>query len=342
MQVARVRAKGDAMKVCIYGVGAIGGLVGARLAAAGNEVGAIARGATLAALRERGVVLRSGTETVRAPLAATDDPRSLGPQDLVIVAVKGPALPSVAQSIGPLLGAHTMVLTAMNGVPWWFFSGRDGPCADMQLESVDPGGSIGAAISARHVIGCVVHASASVAEPGVIVHTIGRGLIIGEPAGPRSERLARAAALLTHAGFNVTQSENIHYDIWYKLWGNLTMNPIAALTGATGDRVIADPLLREFCSAAMREAAAVGARVGCAVTQAPDDRHAITRELGAFRPSMLQDAEAGRPLEIDAIVGAVKEIGARVGVATPNIDALLGLIRLFGRVRGLYPEGLSV
>ncbi len=327
------------MKVCIYGAGAIGGLIGARLAAAGNcEVSAIARGATLAALRERGIVLRSGAETVRAPLPATDDPRTLGPQDLVILAVKGPALPSVARGIGPLLGADTMVLTAMNGVPWWFFAGRGGPCADMRLASVDPGGIAGAAIPARHVIGCVVHASASVPEPGVVVHTIGRGLIIGEPAGRRSARLERVADLLTRAGFDVTQSDDIHYDIWYKLWGNLTMNPIAALTGASGDRVIADPLLREFCSAAMREAAEVGARVGCAVTQAPDERHAITRQLGAFRPSMLQDAEAGRPLEIDAIVGAVKEIGMSVGVATPSIDALLGLIRLFGRVRGLYPD----
>ena len=327
------------MKVCIYGVGAIGGLIGARLAAAGDcDVRAVARGATLAALRANGVVLHSGAETVRAPLGATDDPRTLGPQDLVILAVKGPALPSAARRIGPLLGPDTMVLTAMNGVPWWFFAGRGGPCADMPLESVDPGGSVGAAIPARHVVGCVVHASASVPEPGVIVHAIGRGLIIGEPAGPRSARLARVAELLARAGFDVTQSENIHYDIWYKLWGNLTMNPIAALTGASGDRVIADPLLRDFCSAAMLEAAAVGARIGCAVTQAPEERHAITRQLGAFRPSMLQDADAGRPLEIDAIVGAVKEIGMRVGVSTPCIDALLGLIRLFGRVRGLYPE----
>ena len=330
------------MKVCIYGVGAIGGLIGARLAAAGDcDLRAIARGATLTALRERGIVLRSGTETVRTPLQATDDPRTLDPQDLVILAVKGPALASVAQHIGPLLRRDTIVLTAMNGVPWWFFAGRAGPCADMRLDSVDPGGIAGAAIPASHVIGCVVHASASVPEPGVIVHTVGRGLIIGEPAGPRSARLGRIAEVLGRAGFDVTQSENIHYDIWYKLWGNLTMNPIAALTGASGDRVIADPLLRDFCSAAMLEAAAVGARVGCAVMQAPDERHAITRQLGAFRPSMLQDAEAGRPLEIDAIVGAVKEIGMRVGVATPSIDALLGLIRLFGRVRGLYPEAAS-
>ena len=327
------------MRVCIYGMGAIGGLIAARLAAAVRcELCAIARGATLAALRDHGIELRSAGETVRRPLRASDDPRELGVQDLVILTVKGPALPAVAARIGPLLGANTMVLTAMNGVPWWFFAGRAGPHANLRLESVDPGGVVSAAISSRHVIGCVVHASASLPEPGIVQHTVGRGLIIGEPDHQRSPRLADVADLLTQGEFDVTQSENIHYDIWYKLWGNLTMNPIAALTGASGDRVLADPLLRAFCSAAMVEAAAVGARIGCAVTQAPEDRHAITRSLGAFRPSMLQDAEAGRPLEIDAIVGSVKEIGTRVGVPTPNIDALLGLIRLFGRVRGLYPE----
>jgi len=230
------------------------------------------------------------------------------------------------------------VLTAMNGVPWWFFDGRGGPCADLRLESVDPGGAMRAAVPARHVIGCVVHASAAQPAPGVVAHRIGRGLILGEPGGRRTDRLAAVADVLARAGFDVTQTQNIHYEIWYKLWGNLTMNPISALTGATGDRVLADPLLREFCTAAMVEAAAIGARIGCAVAQAPEDRHAITEKLGAFRPSMLQDAEAGRPLEIDAIVASVREIGAHVGVATPSIDALLGLIRLFARVRGLYPD----
>ena len=271
------------MKVCIYGMGAIGGLIGARLAAAARcDLSAIARGATLAALRERGIELRSGGTTVRGRVRASDDPRELGVQDLVILAVKGPAMPAVSARVGPLLGASTMVLTAMNGVPWWFFAGRAGPHADLRLESVDPGGVVSAAIPSRHVIGCVVHASASVPEPGVVQHTIGRGLIVGEPDHRRSARLAEVADLLTAAGFEVTQSENIHYDVWYKLWGNLTMNPIAALTGASGDRVLADPLLRAFSSAAMVEAAAVGARIGCTVTQAPEDRHAITQSLGSF------------------------------------------------------------
>jgi 2-dehydropantoate 2-reductase len=162
--------------------------------------------------------------------------------------------------------------------------------------------------------------------------------IIGEPAGGRSERVQRLADVLVAAGFEVTHSADVRHDVWYKLWGNMTMNPVSAITGATADRVLADPLVRGFCSAAMREAAAIGERIGCRIGQTPEDRHAITARLGAFRTSMLQDVEAGRPIELDAIVGAVREIGRRVGVETPSIDALLGLTRLFARVRGLYPE----
>jgi len=182
-----------------------------------------------------------------------------------------------------------------------------------------------------------VHAAVSAAAPGIAVHRMGRGLIIGEPQGRDSARVQQLAALFHRAGFEVRTSARIRYDIWYKLWGNMTMNPVSALTGATLDRVLDDELVRAFCSAAMREAAAVGARIGCDVHESPEDRHAVTRKLGAARTSMLQDVEALRPLELDALVGAVREIGARVGVATPTIDALFGLTRLFGRVRGLYP-----
>jgi 2-dehydropantoate 2-reductase len=166
---------------------------------------------------------------------------------------------------------------------------------------------------------------------------MGRSLIIGEPAGGASARVRALGELLTRAGFEVTCSQRIRYDVWYKLWGNMTMNPVSALTGATMDRVLDDALLRAFCSRAMAEAAAIGARIGCEVRESPEDRHAVTRKLGAFKSSMLQDVEALRPLELDALVGAVREIGQRVGVATPNCDALFGLTRLFGRVRGLYP-----
>ncbi|HEV8315451.1 MAG TPA: 2-dehydropantoate 2-reductase [Burkholderiaceae bacterium] len=317
------------MKVCIVGAGAIGGFIGTRLATAGRaEVSAIARGATLAALREHGWRLQQATELLQAPARASDSATELGVQDLVVIAVKGPALASVAQAIGPLLGPQTLVLPAMNGVPWWF----------EPLQSVDPGGVIAQAIPLQHVIGCVVHASTSTPEPGLVRHRMGRGLIIGEPAGGHSERVQRVAELLTHAGFEVTPSANVRYDIWYKLWGNLTMNPVSALTGATIDRVLADPLVRAFCSAAMREAAAIGERIGCAIAQTPEDRHAVTVKLGAFKTSMLQDVEAGRAIELDALVTAVQELGQRHGVPTPNIDALLGLTRLFARMRGLYPD----
>lgn len=325
------------MKVCIVGAGAVGGLIGARLAAAGRaEVSAIARGATLAALREHGWRLQSPDGDVQAPAHASGDARELGPQDLVVVAVKGPALGAVAPTLAPLLGPDTVVLPAMNGVPWWFCRGVAG-VEEIALESVDPGGVVAAAIPLAQVLGCVVYVSAAIVEPGRIVHRFDQRLVIGEPKGGLSARADAVADLMRHAGFDAKASADIRHDIWFKLWGNLTVNPVSALTGATGDRILADPLVRAFCSAAMREAAAIGERIGCPIAQTPEERHTVTAKLGAFRTSMLQDVEAGRPIELDAIVGAVHEIGLRLGIATPSIDALLGLTRLFGRVRGLYP-----
>ena len=329
------------MKVCIYGAGAIGGFIGARLAASGScQVSVVARGDTLAALRTHGLRLRQGGQLISAPVQASDDPAALGPQDGVVIAVKGPALAAVAARIAPLLGPSTWVLPAMNGVPWWFGAGAPA-MGDAPLQSVDPGGRIAAAIPLGRVIGAVVHASSSTSAPGLVEHKMGQGLIIGEPlgaAGGASERVQALAALLQQAGFKVTESADVRRDIWYKLWGNMTMNPLTAITGATVDRVLDDPLTRAFCSAAMAEAAVVGARIGCAIAQTPEDRHQITRQLGAFKTSMLQDVEAGRAIELDALVTVVREIAQRVGVATPTIDALLGLARLHGRVHGLYPE----
>ncbi|VVE35125.1 2-dehydropantoate 2-reductase [Pandoraea anhela] len=329
------------MKVTIIGAGAIGGLIGQKLAATGEaQVSALARGATLAALRERGWRVRQGESVTTTPVAAAhalDDAAKLGEQDLVVIAVKGPALAQVTASAKPLLGAHTLVLPAMNGVPWWFCKGV-APFGDAPLTSVDPDGAIGETIPLASVIGCVVHASASTPEPGLVDHKMGRGLIIGEPGGGGSERVQRLAGLLTRAGFEATVSENVRRDIWYKLWGNLTMNPVSAITGATIDRLLGDPLVREFCSAAMREAAEIGAKIGCVIDQSPEDRHEVTAKLGAFKTSMLQDVEANRPIELDALVSVVREIGRRVAVPTPNIDVLLGLTRLFGRTHGLYPQ----
>ena len=326
------------MKVCIVGAGAIGGFIGTRLAVAGQaQVSALARGATLAALREHGWRMRQGDALLQAPARAAERSAELGVQDLVVIAVKGPALGAVAAGIAPLLGPDTLVLPAMNGVPWWFSQGV-AALGSEPLESVDPGGLIARAIPVQQVIGCVVHASTSAPEPGLVQHKMGQGLIVGEAAGGRSDRVQRVADLLTQAGFDVTHSSRVRYDIWYKLWGNVTMNPVSAITGATIDRVLGDPLVREFCSGAMREAAAIGERIGCAIEQTPDDRHAITAKLGAFKTSMLQDVEAGRGIELDAIVGAVQEMGRRLGLPTPHIDALLGLTRLFAQVRGLYPD----
>jgi len=324
------------MKVCIIGAGAIGGFIGTKLAAAGQaQVSALARGATLQALRTQGWRLQQGGALVQAPVQASDSAAELGVQDLVVIAVKGPALAAVARSLAPLLGDNTLVMPAMNGVPWWFGHGV-AALGDAPLRSVDPGGEIAAAIAAQRVVGCVVHASTFTAEPGLVVHRMGQGLIVGEALGGRSERVQRVADLLTQAGFETTHSPEVRRDIWYKLWGNMTMNPVSAITGASADKVLADPLVRNFSSAAMREAAAIGALLGCPIDQSPEDRHAITTKLGAFKTSMLQDVEAGRAIELDAIIGVVHELGQRLGVPTPSIDALFGLARLFGQVRGLY------
>ncbi len=326
------------MKVCIYGAGAIGGFIGTRLAAAGEcQVSAVARGPTLLALREHGWRLHQAGQLLRAPVTVSDQPLELGVQDLVVVAVKGPALSHVAMGMAPLLGPDTIVLPAMNGVPWWFAQAAPA-LGGAPLQSVDPGGAIAAHLHLRHVLGCVVHASTFTPEPGVVEHRMGQGLIVGEPAGGDSPRVQALNGLLRRAGFDASVSTNIRQDIWYKLWGNMTMNPVSAITGATIDRVMADPLVLAFCSAAMVEAADIGARIGCAVSQSPEDRHAVTRKLGSFKTSMQQDVEAGRAIELDALVTAVREMAQRLDMRTPNIDALLGLTRLFARVRGLYPE----
>jgi 2-dehydropantoate 2-reductase len=301
-------------------------------------VNALARGTTLSALRDHGWRLSENDTLITAPIGlASDDPRELGVQDLLILTVKAPALPSLAVMLAPLIGPETVILAAMNGVPWWFSHGL-AALGDAPLACVDPGGGLAAALPVRQVVGCVVHMSASTSAPGVAVHRRGQGLIIGEPAGGESARVRVLGETLTRAGFDVTRSSRIRYETWYKLWGNMTMNPMSALTGADMGQVLGDPLLRNFSAAAMREAALVGERIGCAEPDSPEDRQAVTRKLGAFKTSMLQDVEASRPIELDALVGVVREMALRVGVETPMIDALYGLTRVFGRVRGIYTQ----
>jgi len=314
------------MKVTVVGLGAIGGLVAARLLAAGHPVQALARGATLTAVRERGLVLthRDGTTTQHA-ITASDRADPLAPADLVVVALKGPGLIAGIDALAPLWAHRPLVLPMMNGVPWWFLHTAPQPDA-RPLHSVDPGGRIGAAIALDDLLGGVVHVSCSCPAPGHVRHHNGLRLIVGEPRGGTSERVGR---------FEVEVSTDVRRDVWYKLWGNMTMNPVSALTGATCDRILDDEMVRAFMARAMDEAAAIGARIGCAIAQSAAERMALTRQLGAFKTSMLQDAEAGRPLELDALVAAVREIGQRVGVATPHVDTLLGLTRLMARTRGL-------
>ena len=325
------------MKACIYGAGAIGSWLGMALAQGGCTVSMVARGAALQALQTEGLRMHRADGTrAQAPVTASKDPGMLGVQDLVEVAVKAPALPDVVQALSPLLGPDTMVLIAMNGVPWWFLDGVSGAARGHALQAVDAGGTIARAIAAHHVVGSVAHTSCSLEAPGVVRQHFGNRLIVGEPDGHRSARVTALAEVLQRGGIDAEVSTNIQKDIWYKLWGNLTVNPISALTGATTDRILDDELVRGFVSLVMLEAKAIGEKLGLTIDQQPHDRHAVTRKLGAFKTSMLQDVEAGKPLEIDALVGAVHELGQITHTPTPHTDALLGLVRLMAQTRGLY------
>jgi 2-dehydropantoate 2-reductase len=326
------------MRVAVVGVGAIGGWMAYKMAKAGLEVSALARGTTLVALREHGVRLRRGDEVGSCPINASDNASTLGKQDLIVLAVKGPALAVAARQASALLGPDTIVLPAMNGVPWWFFEGLPGPFSGRRLATVDPSGQIDVSLPAHHVIGCVVHAACTTSEPGVIVQRAGNGLIVGEPSGRGSARLDRVTEVLRNSSFDVEISSRIQQAIWYKLWGNMTMNPISAITGATTDRILDDPLVRAFILRVMAEAAQVGDKIGCPITESGEDRNAVTRKLGAFKTSMLQDVEAGRPVELDVLLSAPREVAQWLGIETPAMDSLLGLARLFARSRGLYPE----
>jgi 2-dehydropantoate 2-reductase len=326
------------MRIAIVGAGAIGAWLGVRLANAGFDISVLARSEALAAIRRHGLRLVADGTTHTTLVKASDRAADLGVQDLVVLAVKGPALVSVVPGMFPLLDSATTVLSAMNGVPWWFFHGLPGPMMDTSLDSVDPAGVVSRTLPPAQVLGCVVHASCSTAEPGCSIHKTGNGLIVGEPRGTPSPRLDAVVAALRRAKYDVSVSPRIQQDVWYKLWGNMTMNPLSALTHATSDRILDDPLVRSFVLRVMAEAAGIGARIGCAIAESGEDRMQVTRKLGAFKTSMLQDVEAGRALEIDALLAAPREIARRLDLSTPNMDALHGLTRLFAATRGLNPQ----
>ena len=331
------------IKIAVVGLGAVGGafagLLGTLPPSKNIQLSAIARGKALMALKTQGLVWTDASgQTHQVALKASDDPADLGPQDVVIVAVKGPSLGNVAPVVQQLLAPHTVVLVAMNGVPWWFFDGLGGACDGLKLPVLDPQGVIAKCIPSSQVLGCVVHFSAQSPSAGVVQNMKGNQLIIGEPAGGVSGRAQALADCLNAAGFDVKVSQRIQQDIWFKLWGNMTMNPVSALTGAPCDQILDDDLVRSFCSAVMLEAQAIGARIGCDIAQAPEDRHAVTRKLGSFKTSMLQDVEHERQIELDTLLGAVRAMGQHLQLPTPSIDALYGLTRLMARTRGLYPK----
>ncbi len=334
------------MKIAIVGAGAIGGWLTAGLLRQGQaDVSVLARGATLTSLRTQGLRYTDAQGEQRWPVRASDRAANLGPQDWVVLALKAPALvalgPTLSATLGPMLGPQTRVLTAMNGVPWWFLNGLSGlppgTEAARVLNSVDPGGHLSAALPADRVTGCVVHASCHTPAPGHVHHHFGQGLILGNALGPSGAATQALVTLLQGAGFEARLTPRIQQDIWFKLWGNMTMNPLSAITGATTDRLLGDPDVRGFVSNVMLEAREIGARLGLPIDQSPEDRHAVTAKLGAFRTSMLQDVDAHRETELDALVGAVQELGRLTGVATPCTNALMGLARLRLQVLGLYP-----
>ena len=324
------------MKICIYGAGAIGGYLGVQLALAGEEVSLIARGPHLEAMRSRGLTLRSEGEVRTARPFCTDDPAEVGPQDYVIVTLKAHSVPAVVDRMPVLFNEETAVVTAQNGIPWWYFYGLEGPWRDRRVKSVDPDGRLWDRIGPERVIGCIVYASAEIAEPGVITHLSGNRFQLGEPAASRSERATRLSKAMMKAGLKAPVLPNIRDGIWVKLWGNASFNPVSALTLATLDVMVGDAHVHREITAIMAEVQAVGEKLGARFGVDIETRIQRAGEVGAHRTSMLQDLEAGRPMEIDALVGSVVELGRMVGVATPHLDTILALVRLRGRVAGCY------
>lgn len=326
------------MKVCIYGAGAIGGFLGHGLAEVeGVELSLIARGGHLAAMREKGLTLDRDGARRSVKVRATDDPAELGYQDYVVIGLKAHQAWESAEQMVPLIGPDTVVITCQNGVPWWYFYGLDGPYEGRRLQSVDPEDRQWNAIGPERVVGCVVYPATEISEPGVIKHVYGDKFSLGEPDGSVSERCRKLSEALLAGGFKAPILEDLRSEIWLKLWGNLCFNPISALTRATLDIVATDPGTRPVADAMMKEAEEIATKLGAHFRVTRERRIDGAAKVGAHRTSMLQDLERGRALEIDALVTAVQEMGRIVGVETPTIDVVLGLVSLLGRSQGLYP-----
>jgi len=325
------------MRICIYGAGAIGGHLGAVLAKAGAEVTLIARGPHLAAIRDRGLelVTPEGSDILR--VAATDDPAAAGPQDYVVLALKVPALPGITEAIQPLLGPETAIVSAQNGLPWWYFHRHGGPLDGRRLKSLDPEGLLWRHLPPERCLGCVLYAAAEVTAPGVVRVSLAHRFPLGEPDGSRSRRVEVLAEVMAAAGLDAPLRERIRDEIWVKLLGNLTFNPISVLTQGTMSGLAQDPDTRAVIRQMMAEAMRVGEALGVRFDMEIEERLQAAERIGPFKTSMLQDLERGRPMEIDALLGAAAEIGDLLGIETPLIDTVRALTIHRARLAGCHP-----
>lgn len=315
-------------RICVFGAGAIGGLVGARLARAGvADVSLVARGAHLEAMRANGLRVTQAGETYTVRPRATDDPRELGHQDFIILTLKSHALPGIAEALAPLIGPETVLLFGQNGLPWWYFYKHGGHFDGHALESVDPGGRLWRTLGPERALGAVIWQAAGLGAPGHVVHGFGDRLTIGEPSGEISDRARRLSTLLEQAGVKCPVSADLRNEIWLKLWGNLSFNPVSVLTGGTLEALARDPGTRTVLAAMMEEARAVGAALGVVFTVSVEERLDMAAKVGAHRSSMLQDVDAGRPTELEALLGAVIELAQMTGIATPALKLVYDLAR---------------
>jgi 2-dehydropantoate 2-reductase len=324
------------MKICIYGAGAIGGYLGVELALAGEDVTLIARGPHLEAMQKSGLKLLNGDGEKVAHPRCTDDPQEAGPQDYVIVTLKAPSAVAIAGKMEPLLGPDTAVVTASNGIPWWYFYNLEEPLRDYRLKSIDPDGRQWDLIGPDRAIGCVVYPACEISEPGIVRHVSGNRIVLGEPDGLKTGRVQKLSEALVNAGFKAPVRPEIRNEIWVKLWGNLCFNPLSALTHATLDVVTTDPGTRQLARDMMLEAQAIGEKLGVRFGVSVDRRIDGAASVGAHKTSMLQDLERGRSMEIDALITVVQEMGKLTEVATPKIDIVLALIQQRGREAGCY------
>ncbi len=332
------------MRIAVVGAGAIGAYVGVRLALAGEQVTFVARGANLEALRSRGarLLLPDGSEQVAATVAAASDCASAGRQDVVILAVKTHQLGAIAREVPAMFGPETVVVPMQNGIPYWYFHRHAGPFAGRPVEAVDPGGALAAALPAQRVVGCVVYPATELVAPGVVKLIEGDRFPVGEPDGSQSERAARISASFERAGFKAPVLDDIRSEIWLKLWGNLTFNPISALTRATLVELCEDPGTRQLAVEMMTEAQDVARAFGVTMRVPLEKRIAGAARVGRHKTSMLQDLEAGRALEVDALLGSVVELARLASIATPHLDAVYALTRLLGMMAAAEAQRVPV